>query len=87
MFIIIYCGMVSISSYPVFDIIPQRNEQTPRRIERDQINQIEIIVQGDSKSMKHHKYNHEKLRRKRLRKLFQKYLESRKSTNQVSSLT
>ena len=70
-----------ISSYPVFDIIPERNdEQTPKR---SRLNEIDIVVQGESISMKHHRYHHEKLRRKRLRKLFQKYLEKRTSTLQT----
>ena len=67
-----------ISSYPVFDIIPERNDElTPKR---SRLNEIDIVVQGESISMKHHRYHHEKLRRKRLRKLFQKYLERRTPT-------
>ena len=82
--IITYIGMIS--SYPVFDIIPERNENAlaPKRSGKDsRSDQIEIIVQGESIAMKHHRYHHEKLRRKRLRKLFQKYLERRTSTSQT----
>lgn len=82
--IITYIGIIS--SYPVFDIIPERNENelAPKRSGKDsRSDQIEIIVQGESIAMKHHRYHHEKLRRKRLRKLFQRYLERRTSSSQI----
>ena len=74
-----------ISSYPVFDIIPERNDElAPKRsVKASRLNEIEIVVQGESISMKHHRYHHEKLRRKRLRKLFQKYLERRTTALQT----
>ena len=82
--IITYIGMIP--SYPVFDIIPEKNENevAQRRSGKDsRLDQIEIVVQGESISMNHHRYHHEKLRRKRLRKLFQRYLERRTSTSQT----
>ena len=81
--IITYIGMIS--SYPVFDIIPGRNDElAPKKsVKASRLNEIEIVVQGESISMKHHRYHHEKLRRKRLRKLFQKYLERRTTALQT----
>ena len=73
-----------LSSYPVFDIIPGRDEIAQKNSGKElRLNQIEIVVQGERISMKHHRYHHEKLRRNRLKKLFKRYLERGTSTIQT----